>query len=106
MEAMKYSDLLIQILVIVSTTFILRYAPIFRWKQTWVVSLGLICTTYIMFKTSLAMNSTFSIIEWLMISFINAIGWHMTFYCKEEKVLFGLAIIVCTPAIILGSMFQ
>lgn len=103
---MKYSDLLIQILVIVSTTFILRYAPIFRWKQTWVVSLGLICTTYIMFETSLAMNSIFSIMEWVVISFINTIGWHMTFYCKEEKALFGAATIVCTPAIILGSMFQ
>lgn len=102
---MKYSDLLIQILVIVSTTFILRYAPIFRWKQTWVISLGLICTTYIMFETSLSMNSIFSIMEWVMISFINTIGWHMIFYCKGEKALFGAAIIICTPAIILGSMF-
>ena len=102
---MKYSDLLIQILVIVSMTFILRYAPIFRWKQIWVISLGLICTTYIMFETSLSMNSIFSIMEWVMISFINTIGWHMTFYCKGEKALFGAAIIICTPAIVLGSMF-
>ena len=49
------------------------------------------------------MDTQFTMIEWLAISFVNSIGWHMCFYSKRS--LMGVVIMFLTPAIILGSMF-
>lgn len=100
---MLYSTILVQIMSIIAIAYILRYAKIFSWKKSWVVSFGLISITFIMFKTSAIMDTQFTTLEWLVISFINATGWHMCFYCKRSLV--GIVIMFLTPAIILGSMF-
>lgn len=100
---MLYSTILVQIMSIIAIAYILRYAKIFSWKKSWVVSFGLISITFIMFKTSAIMDTQFTMLEWLVISFINAIGWHMCFYCKRSLV--GIVIMFLAPAIILGSMF-
>ena len=102
---LTYSIILIQIISIIAIAFILRYAKVFRWKQSWVISFGLISVTYIMFKTSITLNIHLTLIEWLVISFMNAIGWHMCFYCKEERSILGVAIMFITPAVVLGPMF-
>ena len=88
---------------IIAFAYILRYDKMFSWRRSWVVSFGLISITFIMFKTSDIMDTQFTMLEWLVISFINAIGWHMCFYSKRS--LIGLVIMFLTPAIILGSMF-
>ena len=88
---------------IIVLAYILRYDKMFSWRRSWVVSFGLISITFIMFKTSDIMDTQFTILEWLVISFINAIGWHMCFYSKRNLV--GIAIMFLTPAIILWSMF-
>lgn len=102
---LTYSIILIQIISIIAIAYILRYARMFRWKQSWVTSFGLISITYIMFKTSMTLNMQLTLPEWLVISFINAIGWHMCFYCKEEKSILGVVIMFITPAVVLGPMF-
>ena len=100
---MLYYMILVQIISIIAMAYILRYDKMFSWKRSWVVSFGLISITFIMFKTSDIMDTQFTMLEWLIISFINAIGWHMCFYSKRS--LIGLVIMFLTPAIILGSMF-
>ena len=102
---MLYSTILVQIMSIIAIAYILRYSKIFSWKRSWVVSFGLISITFIIFKTSNSMNTQFTTLEWFVISFINAIGWHMCFYCKEKIRLVGIMIMILTPMIILGSMF-
>ena len=100
---MLYSTILVQIMSIISIAYILRYAKIFSWRRYWVVSFGLISITFIMFKTSSIMDTQFTMLEWLAISFVNSIGWHMCFYSKRSLV--GVLIMFLTPAIVLGSMF-
>lgn len=100
---MLYSTILVQIMSIIAIAYILRYSKIFRWRSSWVISFGLISITFIMFKTSAIMDTQFTILEWLAISFVNSIGWHMCFYSKRS--LMGVVIMFLTPAIILGSMF-
>ena len=100
---MLYSMILVQIMSIIAIAYILRYSKIFSWKRSWVVSFGLISITFIMFKTSAIMDTQFTMIEWLAISFVNSIGWHMCFYSKRS--LMCVVIMFLTPAIILGSMF-
>ena len=102
---LTYSNILIQVMSIIVITYILRYAKVFKWKQSWVIAFGVISTTYLIFKTSDTMNMQFTTLEWFVISFINAIGWHMCFYCKEKIRLVGIMIMILTPMIILGSMF-
>ena len=100
---MLYSTILVQIMSIIAIAYILRYSKIFSWRSSWVISFGLISITFIMFKTSSIMDTQFTMIEWLAISFVNSIGWHMCFYSKRSLV--GVLIMFLTPAIILGSMF-
>ena len=100
---MLYSMILVQIMSIIAIAYILRYSKIFSWRSSWVISFGLISITFIMFKTSSIMDTQFTILEWLAISFVNSIGWHMCFYSKRS--LMGVVIMFLTPAIILGSMF-
>lgn len=100
---MLYSTILVQIMSIIAIAYILRYSKIFSWRSSWVISFGLISITFIMFKTSSIMDTQFTILEWLAISFVNSIGWHMCFYSKRS--LMGVVIMFLTPAIILGSMF-
>ena len=102
---LTYTMVINQVITIIAIAFILRYAKLFKWKQSLVVSFGLISITFIMFKTSNSMNTQFTTLEWFVISFINAIGWHMCFYCKEKRRLVGIMIMILTPIIILGSMF-
>ena len=102
---LTYSIILTQIISIIAIAYILRYAKVFKWRQSWVISFGLISITYIMFKTSITLNIQFTLLEWLVIGFMNAIGWHMCFYCKEERTILGIAIMFLTPAVVLGSMF-
>ena len=99
---LTYYTVLTQVITIIIVAYILRQA---KMKQTLVISFGLISITYIMFKTSVTKNIEFSILEWLVIGFINAIGWHMCFYCKEERSIVGLVIMFLAPAVVLGSMF-
>ena len=100
---MLYSMILVQIMSIIAIAYILRYSKIFSWRRSWVVSFGLISITFIMFKTSAIMDTQFTMIEWLAISFVNSIGWHMCFYSKRS--LMGIVIMFLTPAIVLWSMF-
>ena len=100
---MLYSTILVQIISIIAIAYILRYSKIFSWKRSWVISFGLISITFIMFKTSAIMDIQFTILEWLAISFVNSIGWHMCFYSKRSLV--GVLIMFLTPAIVLWSMF-
>ena len=102
---LTYSIILTQVISIILIAYILRYVKVFKWKQSWVISFGLISITYIMFKTSITLNIQFTLLEWLMISFMNVIGWNMCFYCKGERSLVGTVIMFLTPAVILGSMF-
>ena len=102
---LTYSNILIQVMSIIVIAYILRYAKVFKWKQSWVIAFGVISITYLIFKTSNTMNTQFTTLEWFVISFINAIGWHMCFYCKEKRRLVGIVIMILTPMIILGSMF-
>ena len=102
---LTYSNILIQVMSIIVIAYILRYAKVFKWKQSWVIAFGVISTTYLIFNTSDTMNMQFTILEWFIISFINTIGWHMSFYCKEKRKLAGVVITFLTPAIVLGSMF-
>ena len=100
---MLYSTIIVQIISIIAIAYILRYAKIFSWKRSWVVSFGLISITFIMFKTSAIMDTQFTMLEWLVISFVNSIGWHMCFYSKRS--LMGVVIMFLTPAIVLWLMF-
>ena len=100
---MLYYMILVQIISIIAIAYILRYAKIFSWRSSWVVSFGLISITFIMFKTSAIMDTQFTMLEWLAISFVNSIGWHMCFYSKRS--LMGVVIMFLTPAIVLWSMF-
>ena len=100
---MLYSTILVQIISIIAIAYILRYSKIFSWRSSWVISFGLISITFIMFKTSSIMDTQFTILEWLAISFVNSIGWHMCFYSKRS--LMGVVIMFLTPAIVLWSMF-
>ena len=100
---MLYSTILVQIMSIIAIAYILRYSKIFSWRSSWVISFGLISITFIMFKTSSIMDTQFTILEWLAISFVNSIGWHMCFYSKRS--LMGVVIMFLTPAIVLWSMF-
>ena len=100
---MLYSTILVQIMSIIAIAYILRYSKIFSWRSSWVISFGLISITFIMFKTSAIMDTQFTMLEWLAISFVNSIGWHMCFYSKRS--LMGVMIMFLTPAIILGLMF-
>ena len=102
---LTYSNILIQVMSIIVIAYILRYAKVFKWKQFWVIAFGVISTTYLIFKTSDTMNIQFTMLEWFVISFINTIGWHMSFYCKEERRLAGIMITFLTPAVVIGSMF-
>ena len=102
---LTYSNILIQVISIIVIAHILRYAKVFKWKQSWVIAFGVISIIYLIFKTSNTMNTQFTTLEWFVISFINAIGWHMCFYCKEKRRLVGIMIMILTPMIILGSMF-
>ena len=102
---LTYSNILIQVISIIVIAYILRYAKVFKWKQSWVIAFGVISITYLVFKTSNTMNIQFTTLEWFAISFINTIGWHMSFYCKEERRLSGIIITFLTPAIVLGLMF-
>ena len=99
---LTYPMVINQVITIIAIAFILRYAKLFKWKQPLVVSFGLISITFIMFKTSAIMDTQFTMIQWLAISFVNSIGWHMCFYSKRS--LMGVVIMFLTPAIILGSM--
>ena len=102
---LTYPMVINQVITIIAIAFILRYAKLFKWKQSWVIAFGVISTTYLIFKTSNTMNIQFTTVEWFIISFINTIGWHTSFYCKEKRRLVGIMIMILTPMIILGSMF-
>ena len=71
---LTYSNILIQVMSIIVIAYILRYAKVFKWKQSWVIAFGVISITYLIFKTSNTMNTQFTTLEWFVISFINTIG--------------------------------
>ena len=102
---LTYPMVINQVITIIAIAVILRYAKWFKSKQSLVVSFGLISITFTTFKTSNTTHTQFTTLEWFVISFINAIGWHMCFYCKEKRRLVGIMIMILTPMIILGSMF-